>query len=123
MKICFITTIHQSIDWFVADAAKYFSVHGYDVSYICNMRGVLFRYIGYSGRSDLILYNMLLPMPHSFHQSQQSWPALNSGCMHSGGCDMKAFPVLNARCSWRQKSSPAPCLHMSASSAIRICRL
>lgn len=37
MKICFITTIHQSISWFVADAAKYFHNKGHDVYYICNM--------------------------------------------------------------------------------------
>lgn len=37
MKICFITTIHQSIEWFVADAAKYFYKNGHEVSYICNM--------------------------------------------------------------------------------------
>ena len=37
MKICFVTTIHQSMDWFVADAAKYFHDKGHDVYYICNM--------------------------------------------------------------------------------------
>lgn len=37
MKICFITTIHQSMGWFVADAAKYFHEKGHDVYYICNM--------------------------------------------------------------------------------------
>ena len=37
MKICFITTIHQSMGWFVADAAKYFHEQGHDVYYICNM--------------------------------------------------------------------------------------
>ena len=37
MKICFITTIHQSISWFVADAAKFFYNNGHEVYYICNM--------------------------------------------------------------------------------------
>lgn len=37
MKICFITTIHQSMGWFVVDAAKYFHEKGNDVYYICNM--------------------------------------------------------------------------------------
>ncbi len=37
MKICFVTTIHQSMGWFVADAAKYFHTKGHDVSYVCNM--------------------------------------------------------------------------------------
>lgn len=36
-KICFITTIHQSMGWFVADAARYFAQHDYEVHYICNM--------------------------------------------------------------------------------------
>lgn len=37
MKICFITTIHQSMGWFVADAAKCFAARGHHVYYICNM--------------------------------------------------------------------------------------
>lgn len=37
MKICFITTIHQSIGWFVSDAAKYFHAKGHEVYYVCSM--------------------------------------------------------------------------------------
>lgn len=63
MKICFITTIHQSIDWFVADAAKYFSVHGYDVSYICNMDDAFIeRHRGYAKCHNVAMKRGLSPI-------------------------------------------------------------
>lgn len=36
-KICFITTIHNSLEWFVVDAAKHLHNNGYDISYLSDM--------------------------------------------------------------------------------------
>lgn len=36
-RICFVTTIFQSMDWFVVDAARFLHKNGYDISLICRM--------------------------------------------------------------------------------------
>lgn len=36
-KICIITTISETMGWFLTDTAKYLSEHGFDVTLVCNM--------------------------------------------------------------------------------------
>lgn len=36
-RICYITTIHNSLEWFVVDAAKHLHKNGYDISYLSDM--------------------------------------------------------------------------------------
>ena len=63
MKICFITTIHQSIEWFVSDAAKYFREKGHEVSYLCNMdEAFINEHGGYARCFDVKLERGLSPI-------------------------------------------------------------
>lgn len=36
-KICVITTISKTMDWFICDSTRNLSNNGYDVTLICNM--------------------------------------------------------------------------------------
>lgn len=36
-RICYVTTIFQSMDWFIVDAARHLHRNGYQITMICNM--------------------------------------------------------------------------------------
>lgn len=37
IKICALTTISKTMDWFIVDSMRYLSQNGYDVTLVCNM--------------------------------------------------------------------------------------